>query len=277
MAAAIDNTLTFSHSFPNLNLEKKEANSNLYLELFNIQKEIQNPKNTAYNPYFESNYTALPELLKLLKPMLNERGILLIQDTGGENGKVFVQTSFIHVESGEILTLNKLWMKPQKLNPQGGGSAITYARRYQLTAFFAIMGEDDDDGNAASTGPKRVNETAPDNKAKLAPKSAGKPAPKSASTQSNSKPAPKSAGKNTPKSGAGKSTPPTDLKGDAYWEHLATENPVLKKVIDYLKKEKFDICKVNILEGSADLIPEVLDSEERGAFMKYMEDKEDRK
>lgn len=138
MSASLDNTLTFPHSFPNLNLEKKDANSNLYSELFNIQKEIQNPKNTAYNPYFESNYTALPELLKLLKPMLNERGILLIQDTGGENGKVFVQTSFIHVESGEILTLNKLWMKPQKLNPQGGGSAITYARRYQLTAFFAI-------------------------------------------------------------------------------------------------------------------------------------------
>jgi len=166
MATALNDTVTFPHSFPDMSLDKTDAKSVLYSALFEIQKEIQNPKNTAYNPYFESNYTPLPELLKLLKPMLNEKGILLIQDTGGENGKVFVQSSFIHVESGEILTLNKLWMKPQKLNPQGGGSAITYARRYQLTTFFGIMGEDDDDGNQASTGPKRVNEPAPEDKAK---------------------------------------------------------------------------------------------------------------
>jgi len=266
MAAALSDNNTFPHSFPNMSLEKKDADSVLYTALFEIQKEIQNPKNTAYNPYFESNYTPLPELLKLLKPMLNEKGILLIQDTGGENGKVFVQSSFIHVASGEILTLNKLWMKPQKLNPQGGGSAITYARRYQLTTFFGIMGEDDDDGNSASTGPKRVDEPAPSNQKKVAPKSAGKPKPQS------SKPGPKSAGKVAPKSA---SEPEPQLTGDAYWEDLATTNETLKKVIDYLKKEGFDLCKINILEGSADLLPEGLDSAERGALIKFLEDKED--
>lgn len=265
MSASLKDDTTFPQIFPNISLEKKKAGSALCTALLLIQKEIQNPKNTAYNPYFESNYVPLAELLKLLKPLLNEKGILLIQDTGGENGKVFVQTSFIHPESGEIITLNKLWMKPQKLNPQGGGSAITYARRYQLTTFFGIMGEDDDDGNRASSPPKSQ------------PKSVSKPAPKSVGN--TKKQTPKSTSKTVPKSVGNTSMPPAEKvanpTGADYWKMEAKTNEDLAKVIKHLEKEKLDINKINILEGSADLLGNVFTSEQRGNLLKFLEKKED--
>ena len=46
-------------------------------------------------------------------------------------------------------------MKPDKNTAQGIGSAITYGRRYQLTALLGISSEDDDDGNIASKTNKK--------------------------------------------------------------------------------------------------------------------------
>jgi ERF superfamily len=42
-------------------------------------------------------------------------------------------------------------MSPKDSSPQGQGSAITYLRRYALSAVLGIATEDDDDGNAASS------------------------------------------------------------------------------------------------------------------------------
>jgi hypothetical protein len=40
----------------------------------------------------------------------------------------------------------------EKTNPQKAGSAITYLRRYSLTAILGVFSEDDDDGNVAAHG-----------------------------------------------------------------------------------------------------------------------------
>ena len=54
-----------------------------------------------------------------------------------------VETVFIH-ESGEMLECGKLHVPASKQDPQGYGSALTYARRYSLMAACAIAPEDDD-------------------------------------------------------------------------------------------------------------------------------------
>jgi hypothetical protein len=59
-----------------------------------------------------------------------------------------VETVFVH-ESGEMLECGKLHVPAAKQDPQGYGSALTYARRYSLMAACGIAPEDDD-GNAAS-------------------------------------------------------------------------------------------------------------------------------
>jgi hypothetical protein len=59
-----------------------------------------------------------------------------------------VETVFLH-ESGELIECGILHVPAAKLDPQGYGSALTYARRYSLMAACGIAPEDDD-GNSAS-------------------------------------------------------------------------------------------------------------------------------
>jgi hypothetical protein len=53
-------------------------------------------------------------------------------------------------ESGESLRCGKLHVPAAKHDPQGFGSALSYARRYSLMTACGIAPSDDDDGNAAS-------------------------------------------------------------------------------------------------------------------------------
>jgi len=65
-----------------------------------------------------------------------------------------VETVFIH-ESGEMMECGKLHVPAAKQDPQGYGSALTYARRYSLMAACGIAPEDDD-GNAGSKQPPKL-------------------------------------------------------------------------------------------------------------------------
>jgi hypothetical protein len=69
---------------------------------------------------------------------------------------VTVETVFVH-ESGEMLECGKLHVPAAKHDPQGYGSALTYARRYSLMAACGIAPEDDD-GNAGSKKPPKLTE-----------------------------------------------------------------------------------------------------------------------
>jgi len=119
--------------------------------MLNIQSKIQNPKNTATNPFFHSKYAPLDEILNMLRPLLKEEGIVMYQDVGGTGECVSVTTVLIHAETGESIKTVPLLLKVPT-DPQKAGSAITYFRRYQLNALFGIFGEADDDGNIATHG-----------------------------------------------------------------------------------------------------------------------------
>jgi hypothetical protein len=79
---------------------------------------------------------------------LNDNGIALIQKCYDCDNGVMVETMFVH-ESGEMLECGILHVPASKQDPQGYGSALTYARRYSLMAACGIAPEDDD-GNSAS-------------------------------------------------------------------------------------------------------------------------------
>lgn len=100
------------------------------------------------NTYFESRYADLATVLDAVLPALNGAGISLMQAPGGDGeGNVTLTTTLLH-ESGEWME-STLTMRPTKSDPQGVGSAITYARRYAALAVAGAAPEDDD-GNAAS-------------------------------------------------------------------------------------------------------------------------------
>jgi hypothetical protein len=76
-----------------------------------------------------------------------KHGLSLVQMPEYINGDVFLTTRLLH-SSGEWME-SDYPIKPVKPDPQGYGSAITYARRYCLMAVAGIAPEDDD-GNEAS-------------------------------------------------------------------------------------------------------------------------------
>lgn len=100
------------------------------------------------NPAFRSKYADLGACIEAVIDALNTNGIALIQKQHPHDGGVTVETIFLH-ESGEMFSAGLLSVPAAKQDPQGYGSALTYARRYSLMAACGIAPEDDD-GNAAS-------------------------------------------------------------------------------------------------------------------------------
>lgn len=103
---------------------------------------------TNTNPHFKSRYVGLDGCIEAVIDALNSNGIALLQPTHEDATGVTVETLFVH-ESGEVLSGGKLHVPAAKQDPQGYGSALTYARRYSLMSACGIAPEDDD-GNAAS-------------------------------------------------------------------------------------------------------------------------------
>lgn len=101
------------------------------------------------NPYFKSNYADLPAVWEAAREALSKNGLSVIQTTDYDSGDSFVVTTLAH-STGEWIS-GRYKIKPVKDDPQGFGSAVTYARRYAFCAIVGVTAEDeDDDGNAAS-------------------------------------------------------------------------------------------------------------------------------
>jgi hypothetical protein len=147
--------------------------------LVKAQKAFGPALKTNTNPHFRSKYAGLDACIEAVVDALNDNGIALTQKTHEtERPGVVVETVLVH-ESGEELSFGKLFVPSSKADAQGYGSAITYARRYQLQTALGIAPEDDD-GNAASG-------SAPQQQARPAA-SAPRPAPRPAPAPRQSRP-----------------------------------------------------------------------------------------
>lgn len=105
---------------------------------------IKNAENALYN----SKYADLSAVVSAIKPHLLEAGIIVIQSPGGVDaaGNVSLTTRMLH-ESGEWIE-DTLSMPTTFLDPHSYGTAVSFARRYALTAMFLLY-QSDDDGNGA--------------------------------------------------------------------------------------------------------------------------------
>ena len=121
---------------------------NIASALVKAQRGFAPALKTSTNPHFRSKYVDLAGCVEAVVDSLNAAGIALIQRTSQDDTGVTVETVFVH-ESGEMLECGKLHVPASKQDPQGYGSALTYARRYSLMAACGIAPEDDD-GNAAT-------------------------------------------------------------------------------------------------------------------------------
>lgn len=130
-------------------MQTSESVVNISKAIVTAQAELDNPKNTAINPYFKSKYAPLNDILNYVKPILQKHGLGVIQDISHDQERIVVSSMLIHT-SGEWVKQTGASAKPDKDTAQGAGSAITYLRRYSLSAILNISSEDDNDGNSAS-------------------------------------------------------------------------------------------------------------------------------
>lgn len=125
-------------------------------KLFQIQKKLEPIIKDITNPYYKSKYFDINKIISVLKPILNEFGLLALQPLTHIEGKPSISTIIIDAESGEKLIESTIPI-PYNDDAQKMGSVITYFRRYALTSLFCLEAEDDD-GNLQSKNSKKEND-----------------------------------------------------------------------------------------------------------------------
>lgn len=132
--------------------------SELAKALLEFQSDAPRLQRDSINPHFRSKFISLNALMEAVLPELNKRGVVLMQlPTVVEYGPA-LRTVLTHAESGESVE-DVMPLQAAKDDPQGQGSALTYARRYALMAALGLVADEDDDGNAAQRGRGKANGT----------------------------------------------------------------------------------------------------------------------
>jgi len=95
------------------------------------------------------NYAPLDTILEAVRPALTANELALTQVLhGGGREPMMLRTVLFH-SSGQFLS-SEVALTSVGSSPQELGSAITYMRRYVITAMLGVASEEDDDGNHAS-------------------------------------------------------------------------------------------------------------------------------
>lgn len=98
------------------------------------------------NDYLKSKYLALPGLLKAIKPVLLEFGVVIYSQLLRDDSAFVVRTTIAFVDGTEEMASD--FPIPDITNMQRIGAAVTYGVRYNLFALLTISPDSDDDGNA---------------------------------------------------------------------------------------------------------------------------------
>ena len=126
----------------------------LFAALVRAQAEIGAAVKDSTNPHFRSRYADLASVVAAIKPAAAKYGLGYIQRFSEAAGGVVIETIIVH-ESGQQLSCGPLFVPATKLDAQGYGSAITYARRYSLQTAWGVPADDDDGNAAAASAPPR--------------------------------------------------------------------------------------------------------------------------
>ena len=119
--------------------------------LAKAQAEMQHPKKnkTAGAGSYKYTYSDLASLIDAIKIPLSKNGLSFTQAPSVDVDKktMTLTTTLLH-SSGQSLT-SSLTVGLLDMKPQSIGSAITYSRRYALSAIVGVASEEDDDAQAA--------------------------------------------------------------------------------------------------------------------------------
>lgn len=147
-------------------MNKSESIKELATALAKAQGEMKGALKDSANPFFKSKYADLSSVVEAIREAFAKNGLSYVQTIEpSERDEVRVETVILHA-SGEWISSGILALPVTKTDAQGVGSALTYARRYSLSAACGVAPEDDDGNAAAQAAPAKANPD-PAAKAKL--------------------------------------------------------------------------------------------------------------
>ena len=139
-------------------MNKSESISGLAAALAKAQGAMKGAVKDSANPFFKSKYADLASVVEAIRAAFSANGLSYVQTVqSSELDEVRVETMILH-SSGEWISCGVLALPVSKNDAQGYGSALTYARRYSLSAAVGVAPEDDD-GNAAVAAKPTVDYT----------------------------------------------------------------------------------------------------------------------
>lgn len=158
--------------------------------LAKFQSNVKSPKKSkkvnvkSERGQYSYLYSPLEDIISDIKEPMEKQGLSFFQSVGSTTGGItapFVITRLLHT-SGQWIESDALVVPAANNKAQEIGSAITYARRYQLSGVLGIAADEDDDASGADNAP--VSSITPTRPAVQQPKApapaarASKPVPK---------------------------------------------------------------------------------------------------
>lgn len=149
----------------NLQLESKKSatQSEEIKELVGALSKAQGSMSPAVfnrvNPHFKNRYADFTSCMECCRAPLANNGLSVMQYCESLNERLVLVTMLAHT-SGQ-------WMKsyfplnPMKMDSQSIGSAMTYAKRYSLSAMLGIVSDNEDDDAEAAQGRGSFQQSAP--------------------------------------------------------------------------------------------------------------------
>jgi len=130
-----------------------EENKDLITSLIKFQASLKTVAFDKQNPHFRNKYATLTSIWESIKKPLTDNNLAVTQTLSDFEGDVILTTVLLHSSGQSISSKMKLLLV--KNDMQSMGSALTYARRYSISALLGIVSDEDDDGNEASEAPKK--------------------------------------------------------------------------------------------------------------------------
>lgn len=135
-------------------MQRSDTIGKLAVALVAAQAELKTVTKDAVNPHFKNKYASLDTIIEHVRPVLAKHSLAIVQGATtpdrDEQGRVTaftLETMLVHA-TGEWIS-GATVMPLAKVDPQGVGSAMTYGRRYGISALLCLATDEDDDGDRA--------------------------------------------------------------------------------------------------------------------------------
>lgn len=140
-------------------MRKSDSTIEIAKALAQFQAEVKPVYFDSNNPYYNSKYASLGQIIDAIRAVAPALGLSWTQLPIGEQNEVGVQTIILH-SSGEFIANEITVSLPSEFSEnskgqmkqanliQEAGKYITYLRRYALASAFGLYSEEDNDGNS---------------------------------------------------------------------------------------------------------------------------------